>query len=164
MWDILAVCGAFDIDYNFVITGVPSELHGDSESVNPENRIRISGHDSAYLDSCIKTVEIYLPGFGSAFKDQALREGIKELVKMPEHERWKAVGALKLQNESPKQEKPQLKCAICGEDVDLEMVEVISTNGEKLMHVRTLPHHCLSDDIVKTEIILNNTPNGSTKE
>jgi len=102
---ILAVCNAFSIDFDEVETGVKSTMLGGTRdggyygSIREETP-RISRRSvPSHIDNILGMLEVHFPGIKAGLKDQAVMQGLKELLKMPEPQRWEAVGMLKRMNE-----------------------------------------------------------------
>lgn len=105
---IMAICSAYSINREWLASGnkpVGSILTGEPEGVFDENSpvalpaFMLRSNASDVMNNAMLAVDALVPGLGEGLKDPAIREGVKEMLKMPESERWKTVGELKFKNE-----------------------------------------------------------------
>lgn len=96
---VRTVCADFGINQHYVETGIAK----DSKS-NPPARFWTktdlqAGGDGTPIQRIAANISEAIPGLSDGINLPEVREGIKELLKMPEARRWEAVGVLKRMNE-----------------------------------------------------------------
>lgn len=104
---IQAISSAFDINKEWLVYGCKPQgsiLTGEPEGLFDDNAptklppFITPPTFSEIMDSAMIVVDSLVPGLGDGLKDNVVREGIKELIRMPDVKRWKAVTILKEMN------------------------------------------------------------------